>query len=55
MSDTGHFRTIVIVAGSVTMSWGERCIDRGSSGQLMIELAISVVLGIVIILLEVFE
>lgn len=44
--------TIVLVAGSVTMWWGERGIDRGNSVQLMIGLAISMVLGVVFILLE---
>ena len=47
--------TIVLVAGSVTMWWGERGIDRGNSVQLMIGLAISTALGSVFILLEGFE
>lgn len=47
--------TIVLVAGSVTMWWGERGIDRGNSVRLMIGLAISMVLGILFILLEGFE
>lgn len=47
--------TIVLVAGSVTMWWGERGIDRGNSVQLMIGLAISTALGIAFILLEGFE
>jgi heme/copper-type cytochrome/quinol oxidase subunit 3 len=44
--------TIVLIAGSFTMWWGERGIDRGSSMRLMIGLAISTVLGMVFIALE---
>jgi cytochrome c oxidase subunit 3 len=47
--------TIALVAGSFTMWWGERGIDRGNSVQLMIGLAISVALGIAFIVLEGIE
>jgi cytochrome c oxidase subunit 3 len=47
--------TIGLVAGSVTMWWGERGIERGNSMQLMIGLTVSVLLGIAFIVLEACE
>jgi cytochrome c oxidase subunit 3 len=47
--------TIVLLAGSVTMWWGERGIDRNRPRQLLIGLAVSFILGIAFIVLEGIE
>lgn len=44
--------TIVLLAGSFTMWWGERGIDRNRPGQLLFGIAASIILGIVFIMLE---
>jgi len=47
--------TILLVAGSFTMWWAERGIDRGKPVQLMIGIAVSLVLGLAFIALEGLE
>jgi heme/copper-type cytochrome/quinol oxidase subunit 3 len=47
--------TILLLAGSVTMWWGERGINRDSPVRLMIGIAVSAVLGLVFIALEGLE
>jgi heme/copper-type cytochrome/quinol oxidase subunit 3 len=47
--------TIVLIAGSVTMWWGERGIERGRNWQLLAGLLASIVLGAVFIALELTE
>lgn len=47
--------TLVLIAGSVAMWWGERGIERGRIRQLNISLAISVALGIAFLALESIE
>lgn len=47
--------TIVLVAGSFTMWWGERGIDRNKPMQLMIGLAVSLALGFAFIAMEARE
>ena len=47
--------TIVLIAGSVTMWWGERGIRAAKPRQLMIGLALSVLLAIVFVGLEGYE
>ena len=37
--------TLILIAGSVVMWWGERGIKRGNPGQLMIGLAAALILG----------
>jgi cytochrome c oxidase subunit 3 len=47
--------TMLLVAGSFTMWWGERGIDRDNPVRLMIGLVVSAVLGLVFIALEGLE
>src|SRR5665213_1718036 len=47
--------TLILIAGSVTMWWGERGIERGKPRQLMIGLAITLALGVAFIALQGFE
>ncbi|HWG11538.1 MAG TPA: cytochrome c oxidase subunit 3 [Rhodanobacteraceae bacterium] len=47
--------TLVLLAGSATMWWGERGIALGRRGQLAIGLALSLLLGIIFIALEGIE
>lgn len=47
--------TIILFLGSVTMWWGERGMKKGKSGQLMIGIAATLVLGTVFIVLQGFE
>ena len=47
--------TIVLIAGSVTMWWGERGIERGRRGQLTAGLVLSLLLGLAFIVLEGME
>jgi len=47
--------TILLVAGSVTMWWGEKGIRAGKRGQLLIGLAASALLGVAFIALEALE
>lgn len=47
--------TIVLLAGSVTMWWGERGIERGRVGQLVAGLIVSMVLAIAFMVLEGIE
>jgi len=44
--------TIVLLAGSVTMWWGERGIRRGNRGALLLGLGLSIVLAICFVALE---
>lgn len=47
--------TIVLLAGSVTMWWGERGIEHGRTGQLVAGLVVSMVLAIAFMVLEGIE
>lgn len=47
--------TIVLIAGSLTMWWGERGIKRGHRWQLLAGLLLSIALGVVFIALEGIE
>lgn len=47
--------TLVLLAGSVTMWWGERGIERGRNGQLIGGLVLSMALAIAFIVLEGIE
>jgi cytochrome c oxidase subunit 3 len=47
--------TLILIAGSVVMWWGERGIKRGKPGQLMIGLAAALVLGIAFLAMQGFE
>jgi heme/copper-type cytochrome/quinol oxidase subunit 3 len=47
--------TIILVAGSAVMWWGERGIERGKRGVLIAGLAVTLVLGIVFIVMQGFE
>ena len=47
--------TIVLLAGSVTMWWGERGIRRGNRGALLLGLGLSIVLAICFVALEGLE
>jgi len=44
--------TLVLIAGSVTMWWGERGIKQGRRGQLAAGLILSMILGLAFIILE---
>ena len=47
--------TLILIAGSVVMWWGELGIKRGKPGQLMIGLAAALVLGIAFLAMQSFE
>ena len=47
--------TLILIAGSVVMWWGERGIKRGKPGQLMIGLAAALVLGIAFLAMQGIE
>ncbi|HEX7964159.1 MAG TPA: cytochrome c oxidase subunit 3 [Gammaproteobacteria bacterium] len=47
--------TLVLLAGSFVMYWGERGIKQGANGRLIAGLAISIVLAALFILLELWE
>jgi len=47
--------TVVLIAGSVTMWWGERGIRRGRRGPLLLGLGLSILLAIAFIALELTE
>ncbi|MEO8126068.1 MAG: cytochrome c oxidase subunit 3 [Bryobacteraceae bacterium] len=47
--------TFILIAGSVAMWWGERGIERGRPGQLLIGLVAALVLGLAFIVLELKE
>ncbi|MDQ6646024.1 MAG: cytochrome c oxidase subunit 3 [Pseudomonadota bacterium] len=44
--------TVVLIAGSVTMWWGERGIKQGRRWQLLVGLIVSILLGLSFIVLE---
>ena len=47
--------TFVLIIGSVTMWWGERGIRAGRSGQLLLGIAATLVLGVVFLGLQMVE
>jgi heme/copper-type cytochrome/quinol oxidase subunit 3 len=47
--------TLILIAGSVVMWWGERGIKRGNPGQLMIGLAAALILGTVFLAMQGLE
>jgi len=47
--------TLILIAGSIVVWWGERGIERGSRRRLILGLSAALILGIVFIAMQLFE
>lgn len=47
--------TLILLASSVTAAWGQRGIERGRSGRLLVGLVLSLLLGVVFVGIQVHE